>query len=100
MSIVKIIVTTEEELASMIAREVEKCFDAKSMEKEEVTPPTKKGNYSSIDLQEMFCISTTTIWNWQNKGLLKPVTVDRKKVFLKEDIERLIQLKKIKRKAK
>ncbi len=95
----KLIITTEDELTSILARVVGKCFDDKKDNPETLDTMSKQGNYTAKDLQDIFCISTTTLWNWQNKGILKPVIVNRKKVYLKEDIEALIQQKKLKLKS-
>ena len=94
----KLIITTEDELTNILTKVVGKCFEDKKDPDVALTELPKQGNYTSKDLQGMFCISPTTIWNWQNKGILKPVTINRKKVFLKEDIQALIQQKKLRRK--
>jgi hypothetical protein len=92
----KIILTTEEELSAIVAREVQKCF---SELPPQVTPQVKQGNYTSKELQELFNVSAPTIWAWERKGLLHPVIVSRRKTYLKEDIEKLIQQKQIKKRA-
>jgi hypothetical protein len=92
----KIILTTEEELSAIVAREVQKCF---SELQPQATLPTKQGNYTSKDLQELFNISAPTIWAWERKALLRPVIVSRRKTYLKEDIEQLIQQKQLKKRA-
>ena len=101
MTDLKIIVTTAEELSQIVAREVEKCFATKQHNAEIAKQPLeqKQGNYTSKDLQLMFNISTTTIFNWERKSLLKPIIVSRRKSYLREDIELLIRQKQLKKRA-
>lgn len=94
----KIILTTTEELSEIIAREVQKCFATQSTKAVD-TLTTKQGHYTSKELQSLFGISHTSIWNYERKGILKPVILSRKKFYLKTDIEELIKVKKVKKRA-
>lgn len=99
MTLVKVIVTTEDELAEMIAKQVEKCFAANQQNITDVKRVTKEGNLTSKDVQQLFSISSTTIWQWEKKGILKPVIVQRRKTYLREDIDSLLQTKQLKQRV-
>lgn len=84
---------TETELTELIRREVSGAL--KQFEPTPVHAP-REGNYTSKDLQELFKVSPVTIFNWERKSILKPVIVSRRKMYLKEDIDALIQQKQMK----
>jgi hypothetical protein len=94
----KIILTTEDELTEIVNKAVEK-FYSERIQPETVSIPTKQGNYTSKEIQQLFNISSTSVWHWERKALLRPVIVSRRKMYLKEDIEKLIEQKQLKKRA-
>ena len=43
------------------------------------------------ELCEMLDINPVTVWNWQNKGWLKPISLGRKIFYKKSDINDLLE---------
>jgi DNA-directed RNA polymerase specialized sigma subunit len=96
----ELIITTEDQLTKIIDGIVERrILTILSQQPQTVTLPTKQGNYTSKEIQQLFNISSTSVWHWERKALLRPVIVSRRKMYLKEDIEKLIQRKQLKKRA-
>ena len=98
MGNMEFIITTEDQLTKIIDSIVEKHLSA-FLYQQPVTLPLKQGNYTSKDLRELFGISSTSIWNWERKGVLHPVIIQRKKFYKREDIEQLIKQKTLNKRA-
>ena len=96
----ELIITTEDQLKKIIDGVFEERLSAfLHQQPQTVTLPTKQGNYTSKEIQQLFNISSTSVWHWERKALLRPVIVSRRKMYLKEDIEKLIQQKQLKKRA-
>lgn len=97
----ELIITTEDQLTKIIDGIVERRISTiLSQQPQTVTLPLKQGNYTSKDLQELFNLkSPVSVWQWEKKGLLKPIIIQRKKTYLKEDIEKLIKQKTLNKRA-
>jgi hypothetical protein len=95
---VKILVMTETDVAEIIKREVGKYLSAIS-KPEPIQIPLKNGNYTSKELQELFNVTPPTINAWERKSLLKPIIIQRRKTYLREDIEKLIKQKQVNKRA-
>lgn len=90
----------EKIIAEIVAQELEKFFSQNKFNQQPQTvTPLKQGNYTSKDLQELFGISSTSIWNWERKAVLHPVIIQRKKFYKREDIEQLIKQKTLNKRA-
>lgn len=52
---------------------------------------------SSRDIAEMFKVSRTTIYNWEQKGILKPVFISPtgRKFYSEENIKELYESRKV-----
>lgn len=90
----ELILTTPEQLTEIIRAEIKSAL--KDAQTDTPVPAPRERNYTSKDLQTMFNISATSVWNWERAGILKPVIVSRRKMYLKEDIDALIQQKQMK----
>lgn len=58
--------------------------------KAQIHPATDR-KLTRMQVAKMFNISSTTIWNWQNAGILKPHKVGKKNYYLESDINKLVQ---------
>ena len=47
--------------------------------------------YTIDELVKLFKVDRTTIYNWKNKGRLKPILIENRVYFLKSDIENLLK---------
>lgn len=96
-----IIVTSEDQLTKIIDGIVERRLTAiLTQHPVTVTPPLKQGNYTSKDIQELFNLkSPVSVWQWEKKGLLKPIIIQRKKTYLRKDIQLLIEQKTLNKRA-
>ncbi len=88
----ELIITTEKQLREIIASEIQK-HNAQAPALAQA--PTIKDAYTSKELQALFNISTTTVWTYERKGILKPVILNRKKTYLGADIAALIESKQL-----
>ncbi len=95
----ELIITTEDQLTKIIDGIVERRISS-ILNQQPVTLPLKQGNYSSKDLLELLQLkSPVSLWQMEKKGLLHPVIIQRKKFYLKEDIEKLIKQKTLNKRA-
>ena len=47
----------------------------------------KKDSYTTKELKEMLGVSTRTIYRWIQEGKIRSLKVNKKHIFLKEDLE-------------
>lgn len=45
---------------------------------------------SSMDAENILGVTSATLWRWKKKGYLVPIKVGRKNVYLKSDIDRIL----------
>lgn len=92
----QVVTITVEHLQQLISAEVK----AAVKEVMQANAPTAApGNYSTAELCKAFKISETTVWRLERKGLLKPVILNRKKIFLGSDVDALIKSNKLKQRG-
>ena len=95
-----LIITTEDQLTKIIDGIVERRISTILNQQPQTVTPLKQGNYTSKELQELFNLrSPVSVWQWEKKGLLHPVIIQRKKFYLREDIEKLIKQKTLSKRA-
>ena len=96
----ELIITTKQELTEIIDGIVERHLSSKAIQPKTNLPELTKRGYTQREVMDLFGLrSPVSINSWERKGLLKPIIVSRKKMYLKEDIETLIQQKQLKKRA-
>lgn len=96
----ELIITTKDELTAIIDGIVERHLSSKNIPNPQLVKLPDKRGYTQREVMDLFGIkSPVSINSWEKKGLLKPIIVSRKKMYLKEDIEHLIQQKQLKKRA-
>ncbi len=66
-------------------REAQKEAERKSMVESERISPT--------EVEKTLGVTSATLWRWGKSGYLVPIKVGRKNVYLKSDIDRILQSK-------
>ena len=97
---IQFIMCTEDQLSAMITRAIEKCLASAKVKEETPKPVLQNDSYTSKELQAMLSVSSTTIYNYENEGLLKPITIKRRKIYLRADIEKLFEDNRFRRRKK
>lgn len=52
---------------------------------------SKQKYLTKSEVQELFGVSLTTLWNWNNKGYLRTIKVGRKILYRMEDIKKILE---------